>query len=56
MVSVEIVQRATEDAPEKVVRTLTYGSALMAERAKNGIRINLNHERFYVRTGGTHHG
>lgn len=44
---VEVVETQTE----KVVKRLGPMSERKAEKVERGLEINLNHQRFYVRTG-----
>jgi hypothetical protein len=46
---VEIVQKATDDEPEKVIKRLGPRPERNADKIERGINRNLNHDLFYTR-------
>lgn len=46
---VEIVERSTDFAPERIEKRMGPRSHREAEKIARGAEINLDHERFYVR-------
>ena len=46
---VEIVERSTDFAPERIEKRMGPKPHRLAEKLARGAEINLDHDRFYVR-------